>query len=193
MDISLMCVTSGTPVDSHDRAAWYQNMARDQHDANRSLKAARNRAAFRRRISSELDSTASDASLVSDDACASPEESEPLKSPPWSLLRVARDHARGVVFSVCCLFVMAVSVHDAMLVLIYRHLIEEFERNPVGRWLLDAHGGELWLFLSAKLGGTAVVCAILITLYEHRRRLAFVIAGGLTLFQIILLWYLSCR
>jgi hypothetical protein len=87
--------------------------------------------------------------------------------------------------------IAAVSVHDAILVVLHSQTIRDFEKNPVGRWLIDLHGGEVWLFVLTKLFGAALVCAILVTLYQSRRRMALVVAGALTCFQIGLLLFLS--
>ena len=107
------------------------------------------------------------------------------------LLHLARAHRTEAVFAVCCLFVMAVSVHDAMLVVLNADIIGEFEHNPVGRWLIKLQGGEIWLFVLAKFVGTAIAIAVLVTLYELRARLALVAGGGVASFQMILLWYLT--
>lgn len=86
-----------------------------------------------------------------------------------------------------------VSVHDAVLVVVHHELIGQFERNPLGRWLLQLHGGEVWLFVLAKLAGTAAVCTILVRLFLYRSRIAMLIAGVLSSFQLLLLSYLHCR
>jgi len=78
-----------------------------------------------------------------------------------------------------------------MLVVLNASVIGEIERNPVGRWLIELQGGEVWLFVSVKLLTTAVVCAILVTMYEFRTRLALVASGGVAAFQMGLLWYLT--
>jgi hypothetical protein len=91
----------------------------------------------------------------------------------------------------CCLSVATVSAHDALLVVLNRANIGEYERNPVGRWLIELQGGEVWLFVLVKLVGTAVVCAALVTLYQWRARLALLVGSGVAVFQMILLWYLT--
>ena len=107
------------------------------------------------------------------------------------LLRPVREHPSEVVFAMFCLFVMAVSVHDAMLVVLNADVILEVERNPVGRWLIELQRGDIWLFVLTKLLGTAVVCSILVMLYEFRARHALVTAGGVASFQMMLLCYLT--
>ena len=107
------------------------------------------------------------------------------------LLRIVRERRSELALAACCLFVAAVSVHDAMLVVLNASVIGEVERNPIGRWLIELHGGEVWLFVSLKFVGTAIVCAILVTLYEFRTRLALLASSGVAVFQAGLLWYLT--
>ncbi len=106
-------------------------------------------------------------------------------------LRMARKRHSQIVLAACCLLVAAVSVHDAMLVVLNADVIGEVERNPVGRWLIEVRGGDVWLFVSLKFVGTAIVCAVLVTLYEFRTRLALAAGSGVAAFQMALLWYLT--
>lgn len=95
-----------------------------------------------------------------------------------------------LMFAVCCLLVVAISVHDAMLVVLHRNLIHQFEQNPIGLWLIELQGGDVSLFVWLKLMGTALAGTILILLYEAWRRLAIVVSSALAMGQITLLWYL---
>jgi hypothetical protein len=118
-------------------------------------------------------------------------ETNPAKSVlSWrgSLCRFAQPKA--AVFSLCCLFVAAVSVHDAVLVVVNHEIISEVEQNPVGKWLLDVQGGEVWLFVFLKLAGTALVCAVLVTIYQRSPRFAMITVIPLATFQMLLLSYL---
>jgi len=83
-----------------------------------------------------------------------------------------------------------VSVHDAILVIVHHETIGELEQNPVGRWLLQLHDGQVWLFVCVKLAGTALVCSILVHLYRFRPQAALLIAVALCFVQSILLIYL---
>ena len=103
----------------------------------------------------------------------------------------SRRHLGAMIFTACCLIVVAVSVHDAMLVVVNHESIYNAEQNPVGKWLIELQGGEVWLFVFAKLAGTAVVWAILITLYRHRPPMAFTAAASVATFQMALLCYLT--
>ena len=107
------------------------------------------------------------------------------------LLRIAGERGSAIALATCCMLVAAVSVHDAMLVVLHADIISEVEQNPVGRWLIELQGGDVWLFVSLKLVGTAIVCAVLVTLYEYRTRLALAASSGVASFQAGLLWYLT--
>lgn len=110
---------------------------------------------------------------------------------PSHLLRLAGEHLSKAVFLMFCLIVMAVSVHDAMLVILNSDLILEVERNPVGRWLIELQRGDIWLFVLTKFLGTAVVCSILVMMYEFRVRQGLLAAAGVASFQLVLLCYLT--
>jgi hypothetical protein len=91
----------------------------------------------------------------------------------------------------CCALIAAISVHDAMLVIVNHESIVEEERNPIGQWLLAIRGGDIWLFVLVKLLGTSVVCSTLITLFRSRPHMALVAASFLAGLQLVLLTYLS--
>lgn len=112
-------------------------------------------------------------------------------APAAQLFQLIAAHQRAAIFACCCLFVAMVSVHDALLIVMNHQVIYEVEQNPIGRWLIEMQGGDVWLFVLAKLAGTAVVCSLLVTLYEARARLATVAAVALAFFQLALLCYLT--
>lgn len=95
------------------------------------------------------------------------------------------------LFGVLCCFVGAVSVHDAYLLFHTRDHILEHERNPIGLWLIEQGGGDVWLFMSVKLFTTALVCSFLVTLYQRRPRRALCVVAGVAAFQFVLLLYLT--
>jgi hypothetical protein len=115
-----------------------------------------------------------------------------LALPSWDELglRVPLPEGRLAAFAILLLFIAAVSVHDVMLVVLNHEVILAYEQNPVGRWLIEANGGAVWLFITIKLFCTSMVCTVLFGLYEYRRRLGFAAAGGLAVFQAMLLLYL---
>ena len=109
------------------------------------------------------------------------------------MLQLVRQNRMALIFGACCVWIAAVSVHDAVLVVVYQDTIEQHEQNPVGRWLLQRHGGEVWLFVLVKLAGTAAVCVVLVSLYRYRPVLALPVAAALAGFQLLLLCYLHFR
>ncbi len=90
-----------------------------------------------------------------------------------------------------CAFIAAVSVHDAYLLLHNRQTIGMTEQNPLGRWLLEWGGGDVWLFMLVKLTTTAGVCQFLLSYYRRRPVQSRWIATGVASFQFGLLLYLS--
>jgi hypothetical protein len=90
------------------------------------------------------------------------------------------------------LFIVAVSVHDGYLVMANRTSMWFAERNPLGRWLIHANGGDVWLLLAAKAFGTVGVASFLLTLYSFRPRLAWTACAATAAFQFGLLVYLCC-
>jgi hypothetical protein len=93
-------------------------------------------------------------------------------------------------FAILCCFIAAVSVHDAYLLLHYRQVMLENEKNPIGRWLIEVGGGDVKLFVAVKLTTTAVVCSFLVWMYQRHPRRTQYIATGVAAFQLGLLLYL---
>ena len=96
-----------------------------------------------------------------------------------------------VLFYAGLLLIATVSVHDTFLVILTDRVIQDTEWNPIGRWPIQWQGGEVWLFLAVKFFGTSIVCGVLLTLFEHRQRIALPVTGGLSAFQGGLLCLLS--
>ena len=99
----------------------------------------------------------------------------------------------ALTFALCCVWIAVVSVHDAILVIVNHEVIGQFERNPFGKWLIACDDGEVWLFVVVKLAGTAVVCTVLVRLYQYRGDIALLVAFVLSGFQMLLLFHLHCR
>ncbi|MBW3599884.1 MAG: hypothetical protein KY475_21755 [Planctomycetes bacterium] len=106
-------------------------------------------------------------------------------------MNAERDYRTPLAFGCLVLVIAAVSVHDAALVVLHYSVIRESEWNPIGRWLIDLQHGDVWLFVQLKMCGTAVVGAVLVTMYGRRRRLAFTVAAAVACFQVGLLLFLS--
>jgi hypothetical protein len=97
----------------------------------------------------------------------------------------------ALMFAAALLFVGAVSVYDGYLVIRTGADIVEFEKNPVGLFLLAQNHGDPTLFLMSKAAGTAIVLAALTVLYRRSQRIALPVASALMLFQAGLLVFLE--
>jgi hypothetical protein len=97
----------------------------------------------------------------------------------------------ATIFAVAMLFVGAVSVYDGYLVLRTGPEIREFEKNPVGLYLIQHNHGDPTVFLMAKAAGTALVLGALTLLYRRSQRLAIPVASALMVFQAGLLIFLE--
>ncbi len=114
---------------------------------------------------------------------------------PWP--EIARGAHRGttsprgsVAIGLLLLFIALVSVHDAALVVLNCQVILEYERNPLGRWMIETNGGDVWPFVVVKLLGTSLVCASILCIRERSQIQGFLVAGALAAFQAGLLFYL---
>jgi hypothetical protein len=93
--------------------------------------------------------------------------------------------------------VAGVSIYDFILTIEYSHSLEYMEQNPVGRWLMGLDKlkfGQLpniGLFLASKAIGTMVVLVTMYYLYTTKIRIGHPVALGVTVFQLLLLCYLT--
>ena len=97
---------------------------------------------------------------------------------------------RHVLFLLAWLFVAAVSVYDAWLVMLYQVCIVDVELNPVCLFIMTG-GHDIAGFLLAKAIGTTAVLVILIALYTHARRLAYPVIAAVAAFQMALFLFLN--
>ena len=95
-----------------------------------------------------------------------------------------------IVFCLMWLFIIGVSVHDGYLVLACRSAMAEAELNPLGRWLIHANGGDIWLLLALKAIGTLTSSSLLLWLYWLRPRLAWIACAVVCALQVALLIFL---
>ena len=99
--------------------------------------------------------------------------------------------ARDCVYGLICASIAVISFYDALLVFVFREVIMDFERNPVGRALIEMQQGEVTVFLAAKALGTAVVISVLLFLYARFEKYSYAVASSVAAFQAGLLGYLS--
>lgn len=88
-------------------------------------------------------------------------------------------------------FVGAVSLYDAWLVIVFRDMIHQTEKNPLGRLLIQLDSNGIAYFLTAKAFGTLIVLLALAAVHQLAHRHREWIIGGVASFQAWLLWYLS--
>jgi len=96
-----------------------------------------------------------------------------------------------VMFTTVLIFVAGVSAYDGYLVVRTGGMIRDFEKNPIGRYLIDRNDGDPALFLRVKAAGTIVALTALAALRKRSRRLAYPVAVGLVFFQSGLLIFLE--
>jgi hypothetical protein len=99
---------------------------------------------------------------------------------------------RTTLFAALWLLIVVISVHDGLLVVANRTSMAAAEQNPVGRWLIELSGGDIWLLLAAKGAGTICTSTLLLLLYWSRGPLGLAACAGVAAFQVGLLVYLHC-
>ncbi len=93
--------------------------------------------------------------------------------------------------------ISAVSIYDMLMTVRYADTLKYMEQNPFGRWMMRLdeleHGvpPDLTLFLSVKSLGTVLVMLVLFGLVRYRARLGHPVAIGVSICQLMLLWYLT--
>jgi hypothetical protein len=90
-------------------------------------------------------------------------------------------------FSLLWLFIIAVSVHDGLLVLTNRTAMLHNERNPLGRWLIHINSGDVWLLLTAKSIGTVMAAALILLLFWGNGRTGWIVCALVAAVQVVLL------
>ena len=97
---------------------------------------------------------------------------------------------RQPLLATCVIIILSVSTLDTYLVYSFKHVIVEFERNPICLALIEKDPQNLSLFIWGKLfGNIGVVCVLLFLFrysYRNRNLVALSVAG----FQILLTFYL---
>jgi hypothetical protein len=102
-----------------------------------------------------------------------------------------RSVACTAIFTAVLTFIGGASAYDGYLVVRTGDMIRHFEKNPVGRYLIDRNDGDPALFLQVKAAGTIVALTALAALRKRSRRLAFPVAVSLVFFQSGLLIFLE--
>ena len=104
----------------------------------------------------------------------------------------AHKMVRKIIFDILCWIILLVGAIDTYWLSKNRDSIMEFEKNPVGRYLISLDDGDVSLFILCKFIGTFTVIYFLQKLFVKKKDSALAIALALALFQIFLLAYLYC-
>ena len=94
------------------------------------------------------------------------------------------------IFAALWLFAIFVSVFDGYLVIRYRHELHRTELNPVGRFLIQLNGGQVWLMLAAKFLGTIAAATLVLLIFGRWPRIGMTIACAIAGLQLALLLFL---
>lgn len=92
-----------------------------------------------------------------------------------------------IIFIICCIIIVLVSAIDIYWLVRNSEVILEYEKNPVGTWLINKDNGSVALFTSLKVLGTFIVITTLSTLYYLHAIKTIIMASILALLQLILL------
>ena len=102
-----------------------------------------------------------------------------------------RDKAGWMVIGALTAIILVVAINDVYWSFKTQEVLYESEQNPIGTWLIEMDGGDIALFMTAKMVGTMVVVMAIPLIYTIRRRIAQAVAGVLALFQSMLFLYLN--
>lgn len=94
---------------------------------------------------------------------------------------------RDAIYFALWLFIALVSAIDTYLCVRYAESLIAMEQNPVCQWLLAVNG--VPILISLKFLGTTLVLGILFALRRHWTGMSVI--SGVSLFQVLLLLYLS--
>ncbi len=96
-----------------------------------------------------------------------------------------------VVICTATLLIGAVSAVDTYWSFKNQEILLEYEQNPVGRWLILLDGGDVALFMTAKMIGTLVVMCAIPLLYRFRPSWGLTVGISVGTFQLLLFFYLN--
>jgi len=96
----------------------------------------------------------------------------------------------GIIYAIGWLFVGLVSAYDTYWIVKNRDILLKVEKNPLGILLIKLDGGDVSLFVWAKVAGTVLVLGTLVWLYR-KKCWAWPCMAVLVAVQIFVLWYLN--
>ena len=92
-----------------------------------------------------------------------------------------------LIFIICCAIIVLVAAVDVYWLIKNSEVILEYEKNPMGTWLVHTDNGSVALFTSLKMLGTFIVITTLSALYRLHAIKTIVMAGILASMQLLLL------
>ena len=90
----------------------------------------------------------------------------------------------------CIAIILSVSVLDTYFVYLFKHVIVEFERNPICLALIGRDPQDLSWFIGGKLLGNLGVVTVLVLLFRFGYRNSNLVAVAVAGFQITLTFYI---
>ena len=98
---------------------------------------------------------------------------------------------KNVIYGFLWLSIGLISAVDIYWCIVLQDVLIETELNPIGRFLINVTSGDIALFMCCKVIGLVAVLGLLVVLYNHKKRLAWLSIIGVSIFQFWLLWYLN--
>jgi len=96
-----------------------------------------------------------------------------------------------LVFNGLLIFAISVTCLDVHLSYKYEDTLYEFERNPVGLYLIELDGGNINLFMIIRTTSALIASISVRLLYQFKQKTAFVLLSVWTIQQTVLLYFLT--
>lgn len=91
----------------------------------------------------------------------------------------------------CIALIASVSMYDVYWSFKTQDVLVEFEKNPIGTWLINMDGGDIALFMTVKMMGTMAVILAIPAIYFARRTWGLIVCVSLAIFQLLLFGFLN--
>lgn len=98
--------------------------------------------------------------------------------------------ASRIIFVIQWLFIGCVGTYDTYLSIKAGEGLYEFEKNPIGRWLIEIDDGGVAFFMAIRFFAWFFIGWALPFLYKYNHKIGHILIGWLTLVQIVAFWHL---
>ncbi len=115
----------------------------------------------------------------------------PKDSGAYTMFQVPESSIRNLVYLLNLSFIGVVSIYDAYLVVKYKEVIADLEKNPICLFLIQLDPDSLICFLLGKATGTVLVLTILSALFCYKPRFAWPAVFAIAFFQFGLFCFLN--